>query len=171
MGVEPATWEEGMQMKSALMDYLERTAFVKLAPSTIDGAGVGVIALRTIPSGVDPFAGPNQQLRQRDFFIPLQRAELSRLPTAVRDHAMSFFPQLDADTQSDPTYCVPANGFAAFDASWYVNHADVPNVVFTPPSAAEANSGFRTVREVCGGEELLMDYRAAFPDLYDRIKT
>ena len=162
-----------MQMKSALMDYLERAAFVKLAPSTIDGAGVGVIALRAIPSGVDPFAGPNPQLRRRDVFIPLQRAELSRLPIAVREHALSFFPQLDADASKsdDPAYCVPATGFAAFDASWYVNHADEPNVAFTPPSADEADSGFRTVREVRGGEELLMDYRAAFPDLYDRMKT
>ena len=31
----PATWDEGMRIKEELLDYFERTAFVKLAPSLI----------------------------------------------------------------------------------------------------------------------------------------
>ena len=51
---------------------------MKLAPSTIAGAGVGVMALKAIASGVDPFAAPNPELQARDVFIPLQKAELAR---------------------------------------------------------------------------------------------
>lgn len=155
-------------MKQALMQYLEHSAYVKLAPSRIDGAGVGVVALRAIPRGVDPFGGPNPELRPRDdFVIPLQRAELARLPNAVRAHALSFFPQVDEATE---VFGVPATGFAAFDASWYVNHADEANVAFTPPDdEPEADSGFVTVRAIAEGEELVMDYKAAFPDLHARL--
>lgn len=167
MTAEPLTWEEGMRLKGELLQYLEHTAYVKLAPSSITGAGVGVVALREIPCGVDPFAAPNPQRRPRDLFIPLQPAELARLPTDVHDHAMSFFPAVDANSDA-PVYGVPANGFAAFDASWYVNHADEPNVVFTPPDVDDG-SGFATLKSVDAGEELLMDYRAAFPDLHARM--
>ena len=81
---------------------------------------------------------------------------------------MRFFPKMDPE--GEDTYAVPATGFAAFDASWYVNHADEPNVAFTPPGdAVDDGSGFRTIRAIAEGEELLMDYRSAFPDLHARI--
>ena len=54
---------------------------MKLAPSTIaGGAGVGLMALKAIASGVDSFAAPNPEmlLKARDVFIPLQKAELAR---------------------------------------------------------------------------------------------
>ena len=139
-----------------------------MAPSTIAGAGVGVMALKAIASGVDPFAAPNPELQARDVFIPLQKAELARLPAAVREYALCFFPQLD-DENEVATYAVPANGFASFDASWYVNHADQPNVAFTPPDEGEPGSGFHALRDIAEGEELLMDYRDTFPDLHARI--
>ena len=147
--------------------YLESTAYVKLAPSTLPGAGVGVMALRSIPSGVDPFAGPNPQCRPPEVFIPLGQAEMARMPADVCAHAMSFFPAVDA-TSDSPVYCVPANGFAAFDASWYVNHSSDPNVRFTPPGDDDG-SGFATLRPIEAEEELFMDYREAFPDLYSRM--
>ena len=40
----PSTWAEGMQMKQQLMEYFQQSAYVKLAPSPIEGAGVGVLA-------------------------------------------------------------------------------------------------------------------------------
>ena len=170
MAAEPAqTWEEGMRIKDALLQYLQFDgAFVKLAPSSIAGAGVGVVALRNIPSGIDPFAPPNPQLRGRDIFVPFQAAELARLPTAVREHALNFFPVADGQ-QDNPVFAVPANGFASFDASWYVNHADEANVVYTEPDKGEEGSGFSTLRLIEEGEELLMDYRAVFPDLHARL--
>jgi len=151
-------------MKQQLMEYFQQSAYVKLAPSPIEGAGVGVLALRTIPCGVDPFAGPNPQ--PRDVYIPMQSAELARMPTEVREYAQDFFPLLD---ESSAIYAVPANGFASFDSSWYVNHSDEPNVRFEPVDPDEAGSGFVTLRAVDVGEELLMDYRAAFPDLHARL--
>ena len=165
----PATWEEGMRIKQALMDYFESNgAYVKLAPSLITGAGVGVIALRDIPSGIDPFGAPNPQLRERDMFVPMRAAELQRMPPAIRSHAMNFFPTSD-DGRGGVYYTIPANGFAAFDASWYVNHGDEPNVEFTPPDDDEEGSGFLTLRDVKEGDELLMNYRKAFPDLHARL--
>ena len=84
-------------------------------------------------------------MKARDVFIPLQKAELARLPAAVREYALCFFPQLD-DENEVATYAVPANGFASFDASWYVNHADQPDVAFTPPDEGEPGSGFHALR-------------------------
>ena len=89
MGADPMSFEEGMRLKRSLLDYLESTAYVKLAPSTLPGAGVGVMALRSIPSGVDPFAGPNPQCRPPEVFIPLGQAEMARMPADVCAHAMS----------------------------------------------------------------------------------
>lgn len=167
------TYEQHMELKERLLQYMCATAYVKLAPSSI--AGVGVFALRDIPAAVDPFAAPNSQLRRPEPTVLLTVAELARLPQSVYEHALSFFPAADADesgqtqrtdAQGNFMYEVPANGFAAFDASWYVNHAEEEeaNVAFSTADPAE--SGFRTLRAVREGEELLMDYRHVFPDLY-----
>eukprot|EP00966_Prymnesium_polylepis_P292394 6752869-Prymnesium_polylepis.1 len=168
----PLTYEQHMELKERLLHYMQESAYVKLAPATI--AGVGVFTLRDIPAAIDPFAAPNAQLRRPEPFVLLTVAELARMPQSVYEHALSFFPAADADAsgqtqrtdaQGNFMYELPANGFAAFDASWYVNHAEEANVAFNPADPGE--SGFLTLRAVSEGEEL-MDYRRGFPDLYAR---
>ena len=77
------TWDEFMKAKEALLDYLQQEAYVKLAPSLIEGAGVGVFAVRTIPADIDPFTSPNLHSKPAEMFIPLQLADLARAPPSV----------------------------------------------------------------------------------------
>ena len=172
---EKLTYEQHMEPKENLLLYLQHSAYVKLAASPI--AGVGVFALRDIPAAVDPFVAPNQHLRRPEPHVLLTVADLARLPPSVHGHALSFFPAADADSggsrqrtdgQGNFLFEVPSNGFAAFDASWYVNHAEAPNVAFSPVSDA-GESGFRTLQAIPEGDELVVDYRQAFPDLYARM--
>jgi hypothetical protein len=157
--------------KRALMAHLQRSCFVKLAPSRV--AGVGVVALADIPRGVDPFEQPNSHLRAPEQVVCVRSSELRALSDAVQTHALNFFAAVDdpddpsarlRDASGELVYGVNATGFSS-DASWYVNHSDSPNLEFSRRGDGEFN-GYLTSRRVAAGEELLVCYRSAFPEMY-----
>ena len=95
-GAASATYEEyRRKVKAALLEHLKYRAYVKLAPSAIDG--VGVHALVDIPKGVDPFVPPNGHLCARELSIPLRAEELAACPPAVVEHLCEFHAEMDDD--------------------------------------------------------------------------
>jgi len=163
-------------LKRSLLKHLKQTVYVKLAPGV---AGVGVVALRDIPPGTNPFAPANQQLLPKEKSVALTESELQGLPTAVREHVFDFFAAMDdprdesAGTplrtdSSELVYGVHACGPNALDISWYVNHSDEPNLEFVMIDGEGDFNSYRTTRLVVAGEELLHNYRTSFPFLYQR---
>lgn len=107
--------------------------------------GVGVVAIRPIPKGVDPFA-------RCDPFgdvLELTEAELeaSNAPWEAKQMVRDFC------VLQDGVYFVPDYGLDAIDKSYFLNHSAKPNMV-----AKDDGEVFVTARRIKKGEELVADY-------------
>ena len=117
--------------------------YARLAPTK---HGVGVIAIREIPKGVDPFK--NCDLSKGA--IPISEKELNsvRVPEEVKDLVR------DMSAYQKGYYYAPDYGIEPIDKSYFVNHSRKPNMM-------TKNKGvtYITARRVQKGEELTIDYR------------
>ena len=149
-------FERDANLKAELLDHLKHRAYVKLAPSRI--AGVGVFAIVDIPSGTDPFAAPNASLRGTERSIAITASELEECPPAVAELVHDFH---------EIQFGINATGMVSMDSSWYLNHGEQPNMEpYRSSSSAHEFNAYRTTRRVLAGEELLLDYRTALPNVY-----
>jgi len=102
--------------------------------------GVGVLAIRDIPTGTLVFRGESEVVAW------LSRAAVRRLTPAIRS-LYEEFGMLWGDRIGVPP------SLNMLSVGWYVNHSDRPNVV------ADERGRFRTLRRIRRGEELTADYR------------
>lgn len=141
-----------MQRKTALIRNLESETFVRLAPSKIRGAGVGVIAVREIPKGTDPFKKATQSYQQ---VVPLHEDELRNVPPSVKRMISDF--NHPEHTERGLVYTLPASGLNTLDVSFYLNHSDTPNIeIYRKPG--DPYLAFRAKRKIRKGEELFINY-------------
>ncbi|MGH7141446.1 MAG: SET domain-containing protein-lysine N-methyltransferase [Minisyncoccia bacterium] len=118
--------------------------YCRLAPTA---HGVGIVAIRSIPKGVDPF-------KNYDPFgdiIELPEAELEAYPCdeAAKNMVRDFC------ALQDGVYLVPDYGIDAIDKSFYLNHSDNPNM-----ETFDAGETFVAARDILPDEELTVDYHA-----------
>ena len=148
-----------------LKAHLESGVWVKLAPSKIEG--VGVVAVRDIPRGTNPFGSCNDHLKGKELMLPFSQQEVEGLCPEVQHLVKSFFAPL---THFDSTeelrnedghlsYGVNATGLHTLDVSWYLNHSADPNVTFQACCEENGFSTYVTNREVRKGEELTVNYK------------
>ena len=107
--------------------------------------GVGVVAIRPIPKGVDPF-------RRCDPFgdvLELSEKELEESPAPEEAKQLVR----DFCALQDGVYFVPDYGMDAIDKSYFLNHSKKPNMV-----ARDGGEEFVTARAIRKGEELVADY-------------
>lgn len=114
--------------------------------------GVGVVAIRTIPKGVDPF------LNCDPFgdVLEISEEELDAYP--VPEEAKNLV--RDFCALQNGSYTVPDYGIDAVDKSYFLNHSRTPNL-----EVLREGEAFVTARVIKSGEELTADYR-----LYDTEK-
>ncbi len=108
--------------------------------------GVGVVAIRVIPQGTDPFKNcdPFGDVIE----IPEKEFEASNAPEEAKQIVRDFC------ALQDGTYFVPDYGIDALDKSYFVNHSRTPNLVVDGKGEA-----FIAARDIASGEELTADYR------------
>lgn len=136
--------------KAALLEYLRNAAAVRLAPSK--RSGVGVLAIRDIPKGADPFTVPDGA-RAQHTLIDLSAAEVAGLPPPVRAMVTDFI-----HPDEHGRYAVPKQGLAHMDMSFYLNEdAQDPNIDLVDDPQSEYVE-FRTNRAIPAGEELTIRY-------------
>ena len=114
--------------------------------------GMGVVAIRPIPKGVDPF-------KRCDPFggvLKIPEAELDAypVPESVKNLVRDFC------ALQDGYYFAPDYGIDAVDKSYFLNHSRTPNM-----KVVRGGEAFVTARAIKTGEELTADYR-----LYDTEK-
>ncbi len=108
--------------------------------------GVGVVAIRPIPEGTDPFKNcdPFGDVIE----IPEAELEASDAPEEAKNMVRDFC------ALQDGTYFVPDYGIDAIDKSYFLNHSDDPNLM-----TYDDGESFVASRDIAPGEELTADYR------------
>lgn len=107
--------------------------------------GVGVVAIRTIPMGTDPFknADPFGDVLE----IKKEELDLYDAPEEVKNLVRDFC------ALQNGVYFVPNYGMDALTKFYYLNHSKKPNMV-TP----DRGETFIAARDIKAGEELTADY-------------
>jgi len=129
-----------MNQKEFLLSLGE--VYCRLAPTR---HGVGVIAIRPIPKGANPF-------KNCDPFgatLRIGTAELDAAPVPDSVKALVH----DYCTMHEGQYHVPDYGIDAIDKSYFINHSGSPNL--ETPDNGET---FLAARDIAEGEELTADY-------------
>lgn len=104
--------------------------------------GVGVVAIRDIPAGVDPFSHCSS-----NGYHHIRPEELEGHDPAVVRMVKDFC------ALRGGSYSVPTCGLDAIDKSFYLKHSRTPNL-----AASAGGACFLTSRPVRCGEELTVDY-------------
>jgi len=107
--------------------------------------GVGVIAIRSIPKGVNPF-------KRCDPFgdvvkIPEEALNQCDAPKEAKEMIKDFC------ALQDGIYYVPNYGIDAIDKFYFLNHSSLPNMI-----TLDKGETFITSRRIKKGEELTVDY-------------
>lgn len=137
-------------MKRKLLEHLRTKTYVRLGVSKV--AGVGVIAIRDIPAGTDPFP---YFMKPRSKTVKVTVQDVERLPKPVSTMVRDFFlPTGETEVH------VPAKGLNELDMSFYLNHnAATPNVKLDEDAhSTDGYTPFVTLRRIQCGEELTFDY-------------
>ena len=125
--------------KKQLRKHLQEDIYCRIGRSKIHG--VGVIAIRNIPKGTNPFK------KVTDFnLVRFKKTELKKLEPQVKKMIVDFL-SLD---QED--ILVPDTGLNALDISFHMNQSKKPNIVIGE------NEDFFAARNIKEGEELTVDY-------------
>lgn len=108
--------------------------------------GIGVVAIRPIPQGIDPFKncdpfGDILEISEREF-------EAATAPEEAKDLVRDFC------ALQDGVYFVPDYGIDAIDKSYFLNHSRDPNM-----ESRDGGETFLALRPIAKGEELTADYR------------
>jgi SET domain-containing protein len=107
--------------------------------------GVGVVAIRDIPKGIDPFK--NCDLHGDVLEVSEKELEESHAPNEAKQLVRDFC------ALQNGTYFVPDYGIDAIDKSYFLNHSRRPNMV-----TLRGGEVFVTARSIKKGEELTADY-------------
>ena len=130
--------------KLDLLNEIINNTYVVLRPSAV--AGIGVFALRDIPSGCrDIFSKPHAD----DNWIKVPHAEVEQLPQHAKFLIWNYC------LFDDENYFVPDNGFKKVDLCLFLNHSDTPNL-----KSFDGGDYFEAIRDINAGEELFIYYGA-----------
>ncbi len=133
------------------LDIIQNTTYCKIGVSAVHG--IGVIAIRDIPKGTDPFLS----LGSNNRFLCLTEEEINTLDKDIQDHLRSYY------IRTEGTYPVMAKGFNEVCIFGYMNHSDNPNMGLYMKNESELLP-FVTLKDIKAGEELFWDYRTSGGD-------
>ncbi len=143
--------------KKDIIHNLKHDVYCRLGVSKLPDAGVGVIAIRDIPKGVNPFRLPNDRENPaHSKSITLTEKDLKHIPGEVVDYFKDFSEPTDND-DGTPIYGLPIYGLNTLDISWYLNHQDHHNLDIQ--NSDSEFSCFLTNRPIRKGEELYINYQ------------
>ena len=129
-----------------LSKYLHDVTYTRLETSKIHG--VGVVAIRPIPAGVNPF----NDTTYMEELVPMTEAEVDALGAPIAKLVRDFcLPQ-------EGIYWVMPSGFNKLDVSFYMNHSGSNPNVEAVHNGEGTLCNFRSIRPIAEGEELLFDY-------------
>lgn len=127
--------------KTQLLKNLKENVYCKIGRSNIHG--VGVIAIRDIPRGTDPFVGHHEE-----DYIVFTKEELKNIDDEVKKLIHDFF------IIQGNKYLIPKSGLNGIDISYFMNHSNTPNI--QTDAKGEQNYAICDIKK---GEELTINYK------------
>ena len=138
--------------KNVILSHMNKKSFLKALTEVytrlgVTAHGVGVIAIRPIPKGTDPFknADPEGDVLK----IPKADLDAYDAPEKAKELVRDFC------ALQDGVYFVPSYGIDALTKNYYLNHSDEPNM-----ETLDKGETFIAMREICVGEELTASYNS-----------
>ncbi|NCI48266.1 SET domain-containing protein [Sediminibacterium soli] len=126
--------------KASLLHELQHEMYIALQPSPVHG--IGVFALCGIPKGCR-----NIFSKDTGEWIRVGFEDVASLPEHSRNYIETYY------LYDETHYFIPAQGCKVMDMASYLNHSATPNII-----SIEEGKYFETLRDICKGEELLVDY-------------
>ena len=133
--------------KKKLIEHITRDVYCRLGVSKV--SGVGVIAIRDIPAGTDPFKNLSKEKQK---ITTLTQTDINGAPAGVKKLIKDFFGSSKVKTL-DVLYAGPNY----INISFYMNYSKKPNVSITKGNKG-GYAGFATNRKIKKGEELFINY-------------
>lgn len=139
--------------KSMVMRNLKQDTYARLGCTKY---GVGLVAIKDIPAGVDVFKttiGPCKP----DRWIKLTTGEIKKLPKVVQELVYDFGAVRGGPLAKSGPAVVPLLGMNTLDVTNYFNHSDKPNckAMMDPKCFMR----FKSLRKIKAGEELTYKYQ------------
>jgi hypothetical protein len=131
--------EADMRKAKKVVENL-KNVYCRLGVSAIHG--VGVLAVRKIPKGINPFADAANTKWEK---VPLE--DIKDIHPGIKKMINDF------GVKEGNNIWIPKAGFNNLGPSCYLNHSESPNMV-----AMDGGDWFITLREIEEGEELTVDY-------------
>jgi|TARA_R100000501_G_C2604102_1_gene100379 SET domain-containing protein len=136
--------------KYKLLQNLEGTYCI-MGSSKVQG--VGIIAIRDIPKGVDPLP-----IIIPEKLINLTEEDLKTLPKEVVDRVKELF------IRNNKVYSVSNSGLNGLGIIGYMNHSKEPNVALNIGAFNGGYVPWITIKDIKKGEELFWDYTTCHGD-------
>ncbi len=136
-----------MNHKNKLLEHLQNDVYCRIGISKIPNGGVGVIAIKDIPKGTNPFKNLS---KEKEEIINLSNNDIKELDPNVKKILMDFF-----GTKNN--YDVLYSGPNYINVSYYLNHSNKPNLKIVNNKNSNYLS-FETNRLIKEGEELYINY-------------
>ena len=136
--------------KYKLLQNLEETYCI-IGSSKVQG--VGIIAIRDIPKGVDPLP-----IIIPEKLINLTEEDLKTLPKEVVDRVKELF------IRNNKVYSVSNSGLNGLGIIGYMNHSKEPNVALNIGAFTGGYVPWVTIKDIKKGEELFWDYTTCHGD-------
>ena len=115
--------------------------------------GIGVVAIRDIPKGIDPLP-----CIAPDYTISLTEEELSILPKEIIKKIKDTFVRVNKK------YHVCNLGLNSLGVKFHINHCESPNIAVNEGTATQGYNPFITLKKIKKGEELCWDYKISNGD-------
>lgn len=133
-----------------MMNHLNNELYCKLGVSKIHG--IGVIALKDIPKGVNPFESLISK-KSYNTTIDIPNSVFNKLNNTIKQYILDFCYK----DNNESYISVPSQGFNNLDISWYLNHSIKNNINIVYDDKYAYNI-FVTNRKIKKGEELTINY-------------
>ena len=104
--------------------------------------GVGVVAIRDIPKGTNPFKN----------CTPVDTIKVTEEELGAYDRAVVAMVK-DFCAKQDGAYEFPVRGIDTIEKNYYLNHSNEPNLI-----SNDHGDTFIASRDIVAGEELTVDY-------------
>tara|TARA_R100001230_G_C5527569_1_gene62621 strand:+ start:46 stop:504 length:459 start_codon:yes stop_codon:yes gene_type:complete len=115
--------------------------------------GIGVVAIRNIPKGIDPFPAVKPEK-----IIELTDKDLELLPKEIVKKIKDIF------VRCNKTYYVYDLGLNCMGIRFHVNHSSNPNIAVNEGVVTNGYNPFITLRNIKKGEELFWNYKISNGD-------